>query len=81
MTGNQSLDPQFAGTFDFSLLPTSPLIDAGIHRVSASLPSTDLDGRPRIAASAIDMGAYEFPMVFRDDFEAGTLDAWSATAP
>lgn len=43
--------------FDFHLRAGSPAIDAG---GGASLPSTDADGRSRVAGEAVDAGAFEF---------------------
>jgi hypothetical protein len=54
-------DPRFAGAGDFRLAAGSPAIDAGD---SAAVPpelATDLDGEPRIAGQAVDIGAYEAP--------------------
>jgi len=57
-----SSTPQFydEAAGDLRLRSISPCIDSGW---SAGVPSgitTDLDGNPRIAGSAVDMGAYEF---------------------
>jgi hypothetical protein len=52
--------PQFVdpASGNYRLLSTSPCIDAGNN---TRIPSaTDLDGNPRVARAAIDMGAYEF---------------------
>jgi parallel beta-helix repeat protein len=56
--GNISADPQFAAAGDYHLQSTSPAIDAG-NNGAPSLPSTDLDGQPRINGSAVDLGVYE----------------------
>lgn len=56
--GNISADPQFSGTGDYHLLSTSPAIDAGNNGASL-VPTTDLDGQPRINGPAIDQGVYE----------------------
>jgi hypothetical protein len=55
--GNQSADPLFAGTEDFHLLAGSPAIEAGL--ADALDGPTDLDGNPRVAGAAPDIGAYE----------------------
>lgn len=66
--GNLTADPQFVDSSnyypgDFHLSPGSPAIDAG-DNAAPSLPSTDLDGNPRIVdangTAVVDMGAYEF---------------------
>jgi hypothetical protein len=58
-SGNISADPKFAAAADYHLQGTSPAIDAG-NSSAPSLPSTDLDGMPRISGVAVDQGAYEF---------------------
>jgi predicted outer membrane repeat protein len=52
--------PQFVhpASGNYRLLATSPCIDAGNSTYTPS--ATDLDGNPRVARAAIDMGAYEF---------------------
>ena len=60
-TGNINTDPKFvdAGNGNYRLQATSPCLNTG--SVSApNLPSSDLDGLPRIMGSAPDMGVYEF---------------------
>jgi len=58
-SGNISSDPQFVAAGDFHLQGSSPAIDAGSPS-APSLPSTDLDGKPRVSGVAVDQGAYEF---------------------
>jgi hypothetical protein len=54
---------------DYSLMPESPCIDAGIPDTTGlDLPSFDLAGNPRIYGSRIDMGAYE------NHFDYQTID-------
>lgn len=57
--GNIALDPLFRTTSDYHLLTGSPCIDAGLNSAIAS-GATDLDGKPRIYGSHVDMGAYEY---------------------
>lgn len=55
-----NLDPLFRDTAngDYSLLPCSPLIDAGNSAAAAGI-LTDIAGNPRIQGAAVDIGAYE----------------------
>ncbi|MHC4663541.1 MAG: right-handed parallel beta-helix repeat-containing protein [Planctomycetota bacterium] len=57
-----NLDPQFSlpGNMDFRLILTSPCINAGLDAFVAGNEQTDLDGNPRIAGDAVDIGAYEY---------------------
>ena len=57
--GNYVGDPQFANEAagDYRLSVSSPCLDAG--DTSGVYGEKDLDGRPRIAYGAVDMGAYE----------------------
>ena len=56
------LDPMFRDTanHDYSLLPCSPLINAGSNTPAFGIP-TDLAGNPRIQGGTVDIGAYESP--------------------
>lgn len=72
--GNIDADPLFVYPVPLSLdgirrlLPGSPCIDAGTNSTNPPLPSTDLDGNPRIINGTVDMGAYEFQgIVYVDD--------------
>ena len=47
---------------DYHLLPDSPCINAGDPNYIAEPNETDLDGKPRVINSRIDMGAYESPI-------------------
>jgi hypothetical protein len=57
--GNIDQDPLFVASDDgdLHLQICSPARDAGLR--TSSLPPTDLDGNPRVAGAAPDMGAYE----------------------
>ncbi|MBU8922374.1 MAG: choice-of-anchor D domain-containing protein [Bacteroidales bacterium] len=57
---NTEADPDLVdmASGDLHLVTGSPAIDEGDQTVPG-LPSTDLDGNPRIQGSEIDMGAYE----------------------
>ncbi|MBN8677622.1 MAG: T9SS type A sorting domain-containing protein [Chitinophagales bacterium] len=61
--GNLSgIDPLFRDTAagDYTLLPCSPLINAGSNVAAAGL-LTDLAGNPRILEGVVDIGVYEAP--------------------
>jgi hypothetical protein len=69
--GNWGSDPLFvdadgpddiAGTLDddLRLSASSPAVDAGNNAGVASATTTDLQGQPRIAGGAVDLGAYEY---------------------
>ncbi|MDO8368001.1 MAG: T9SS type A sorting domain-containing protein [Saprospiraceae bacterium] len=57
-----NLDPLFRDTtnLDYSLLPCSPLINAGSNAAASGI-LTDLAGNPRIQGGTVDIGAYESP--------------------
>lgn len=65
-TGNIDVDPGFALSGDFHLMPDSPCIDAGTNSPTGGLPAQDADGNPRSldgngdGQAVTDMGAYEF---------------------
>ncbi len=50
---------------DLRLQPDSPAIDAGHNGHLPDTIITDLDGKPRIVNTFIDMGAYEYPEAVR----------------
>ncbi len=56
------LDPLFRDTAngDYSLLPCSPLINAGSNAAAAGILN-DIAGNPRILEGRVDIGAYEAP--------------------
>ena len=74
-TGNISNDPLFvcAPSNNYRLADGSPCINAGTNSLAAGNP--DLDGKPRIIAGIVDMGAYE---AF---YTTTTLVAPNVTAP
>ncbi|HLP92518.1 MAG TPA: T9SS type A sorting domain-containing protein [Saprospiraceae bacterium] len=56
------IDPLFRDTAnnDYSLLPCSPLLNAGSNAAAAGI-LTDIAGNPRIQEGTVDIGAYESP--------------------
>ncbi len=58
-TGNIDADPLFDASLH--LRAGSPCIDAGNSAAVPAGVTTDLDGRPRIQGTSVDMGAYESP--------------------
>jgi hypothetical protein len=73
--GNISADPRFVASGDFHLQSSSPSIDAG-NSGAPSLPSTDLDGKPRISGVAVDQGVYELqqPLVVTMSSVSGAVE-------
>jgi len=65
-TNLNNIDPLFVDTIndDYHLERNSPVINMGTNN-ALSLPTTDLDGNPRISKGIVDMGAYEF--IFPND--------------
>ena len=53
-------NPLFVGGGNYHLQATSPCKDAGSNALVPSGVTTDLEGYPRIAGTAVDMGAYEY---------------------
>jgi hypothetical protein len=68
-TQTMNVDPEFVGNGDFRLSVFSTLIDAGVDSPPGGLASVDLDGAPRIDATAADLGAYESSYILVSDFE------------
>ena len=60
-TGNIENDPKLvnASGGDYHLSATSPCINAGTNETWI-IGAVDLDGRPRIIANSVDIGAYEY---------------------
>jgi hypothetical protein len=68
--GNLNIDPNFSGSTDFHLLPTSPLLGAGTLTPAGGLPTIDIEGHPRSYNNLVDMGAYERgDEIFGDGFD------------
>ncbi len=61
--GNLATDPLFIAPDrgDYHLSADSPCIDAGDPKYLPETGKTDLDNRPRLLGSAVDIGAYECP--------------------
>jgi hypothetical protein len=78
---NTYVNPGFAGGGDYHLKFSSPLVNVGWNFPAGGLPVQDLEGKPRIQGSVVDLGAYESPVLFADDFEEGDTSAWSWTYP
>lgn len=69
-SGNVSVDPAFAGSADFHLSATSPLLGIGTLTPPGGLTVYDLEGKPRTWNNAVDLGAYERgDEIFADGFE------------
>jgi hypothetical protein len=65
-----NVNPMFVGTNDFHLAPNSPLLNLGLTSPPGGLPSTDLEGRPRIFIGKVDLGAYQHSdIIFANAFE------------
>jgi len=64
---------------DYHLLPDSPCIDAADPNYVAEPNETDLDGKPRVIGSRIDMGAFEYspPVPAEADIDPDTLNLQS----
>jgi len=85
--GNISADPRFVSTgtlspnntftgSNYHLLKGSLCIDAGNPAYVAQAGQTDLDGKPRISGSNIDIGAYELqlPIILAVEIHPETLN-------
>jgi hypothetical protein len=60
-TSDVDIDPQFFDPVngDYHIRPASGCVNVG-DNAAPSLPTTDLDGGPRIVAGTVDLGCYEF---------------------
>lgn len=78
VTGNISATPRLVNATggDYHLAAGSPAVDAG-NPAAPLIPSTDLDGGPRVQGSAIDMGAYETVAAMHPDAVGSLTAAWS----
>ncbi|MGA7296323.1 MAG: choice-of-anchor Q domain-containing protein [Rhodanobacteraceae bacterium] len=73
LQGNISVEPEYQhGTFNYTPVRNSPLVDAGINPPPISinwyLTNTDLAGAERKIGD-VDIGAYEEDIIFSDSFE------------
>jgi hypothetical protein len=69
-SGNVNVDPKFAGSSNFHLLPTSPLFNAGTISPPGGVTPYDLEGNDRVYNNQIDLGAYQHgDDIFFDGFE------------
>lgn len=75
--GNLSVDPIFEAAGIYRLLGQSPLIDQGTNNPAGGLADSDLDGRNRLQAGQVDIGAYESPVFFFSSFDDIYLRDWS----
>ncbi|MCH8216742.1 MAG: right-handed parallel beta-helix repeat-containing protein [Planctomycetes bacterium] len=71
--GNISEDPKYMDieNQDFRLRDDSPCVNAGNPDLEIGLMDTDLDGRARLFARRVDMGAYELAMLTGPQADAG----------
>jgi predicted outer membrane repeat protein/parallel beta-helix repeat protein len=85
-TGNLNVDPIFfnPAAGEFGLTVNSPVRGLGNPSAVPSILMTDLAGNPRMTASDVDMGAYEYdpnnPVPIAVDFETQNVTASSDTA-
>jgi len=65
VANNISANPMFVNSAagDYHLRPGSPCIDAGDNG-APSLPLNDADGEPRIVNGVVDMGAFEYRVIY-----------------
>jgi hypothetical protein len=68
-SGNLSVNPKFLGSNNFHLVTASPLIDIGTNSPLGGLAALDLDGSARIQSGTVDLGAYEYSLLFHNGFE------------
>lgn len=80
-SGDISAAPHFEGLLNYHLSLSSPLIDQGTDNPEGGLTDTDLDGLQRVSGPAVDIGCYEFPLIFADGFESNSTASWSQTVP
>ena len=68
---------------DFHLRSASAAVDAGNPDYLPAAGETDLDGEPRLADSAVEIGADELAAgrIFADGFESGDVSAWASASP
>ncbi len=74
-TANQTAGYRDVAAGDFSLLPTSPLINAGTNAAGWGV-ITDQRDQPRPAGSAYDIGAYEYTASGAASARVASRDEW-----
>jgi hypothetical protein len=87
-TGNNliGVDPVWVApgppSYNYHLDQGSPALDTGGNAPPGGLGPIDLDGRPRIENSIVDIGCYEGAgLLFIEGFESGGTGEWSVAAP
>jgi len=68
-TGSTSGPAGFLEPGDYNLTANSPAVDAGAFFAPILQGAFDIAGQTRIYGSAVDLGAFEFTLLFRDGFE------------
>ena len=79
-TGCMTTDPRFLdpAANDYHITTYSPACNAG---VGGSAASTDLDGNPRVAGAAIDVGCYENPGTDQWIYVVGSPEDYTSITP
>ena len=61
---------------NYRLTPCSPCINSGDPNYISEPNETDLDGNPRVTGGRIDMGAYEYPIIYDKPDEVSPSGSW-----